>query len=120
MRILSWRLIVALVIGVTLVSLASSWFEVRTQKDALRADLERQTGTLGDNLAGRAELYLQLDDRGHLEQILGNQPGNLYALRRLAELELDYGDPTSAEKIYLKLINGSPTCPGGPWSAGGR
>jgi tetratricopeptide (TPR) repeat protein len=48
--------------------------------------------------------------RGHLEQILGNLPGNPYALRRLAELELDYGDPASAEAIYLDLIKGSPTC----------
>lgn len=48
--------------------------------------------------------------RSHLEQILGNLPGNPYALRRLAELELDYGDPASAEAIYLDLIKGSPTC----------
>jgi hypothetical protein len=58
MRILSWRLIVALVIGVTLVSLASSWFEVRTQKDALRSELEYKAGTLSESLAGTAELYL--------------------------------------------------------------
>lgn len=48
--------------------------------------------------------------RSHLEQILRNLPGNPYALRRLAELELDYGDPASAEAIYLDLIKGSATC----------
>ncbi len=69
MRILSWRLIVALVIGVTLVSLASSWYEVRGQKDALRSDLESKAGTLGESLAGRAELYLQTGDRIGLEQM---------------------------------------------------
>ena len=68
MRILSWRLIVALVIGVTLVSLASSWFEVRTQKDALRSELEYKAGTLSESLAGTAELYLVTGDRPGLEQ----------------------------------------------------
>jgi trehalose 6-phosphate synthase len=68
MRILSWRLIVALVLGVTLVSLASSWYEVREQKGALRSDLESKAGTLGESLAGRAELYLQAGDRIGLEQ----------------------------------------------------
>ena len=42
MRILSWRLILALTIGVSLVSLASSWYEVQAQRDALRGELERQ------------------------------------------------------------------------------
>jgi trehalose-6-phosphate synthase len=70
MRILSWRLIVALVIGVTLVSVASSWYEVRTQKDALRSDLERKAATLGDSLAGNAESYLHADDRSGLEQMV--------------------------------------------------
>jgi hypothetical protein len=37
MRILSLRLIVALIVGVTLVSLASSWYQVQAEKDALRA-----------------------------------------------------------------------------------
>ena len=68
MRILSWRLIVALVIGITLVSLVSSWYEVKTQKDALRSDLESKAGTLGESLAGRAELYLETGDRIGLEQ----------------------------------------------------
>jgi len=70
MRILSWRLITALVLGVTLVSLASSWYETRTEKDALRSDLERKAGTLGESLAGTAELYLQTGDRADLDQLV--------------------------------------------------
>ncbi len=70
MRLLSWRLIVALAIGVTLVSLASSWYENRAQKDALRSDLERKAGTLGESLAGMAELYLETGDRAGLEQLV--------------------------------------------------
>jgi trehalose-6-phosphate synthase len=70
MRILSWRLIVALIIGVTLVSLASSWYEVQTQKAALRSDLERKAETLGESLAGTAELYLDTGDRPGLNQMV--------------------------------------------------
>lgn len=70
MRILSWRLIVALVIGVTLVSIASSWYEIQAQKDALRSDLERKAETLGESLAGTAELYLEAGDRAGLEQMV--------------------------------------------------
>ena len=70
MRILSWRLIVALVIGVTFVSLASSWYETREEKDALRGDLERKAGTLSESLAGMAELYLETGDRAGLGQFV--------------------------------------------------
>jgi trehalose 6-phosphate synthase len=67
MRILSLRLIVALIVGITLVSLVSSWYEVRAEKDALRSDLERKAGTLGESLAGNAESYLQTGNRSGLE-----------------------------------------------------
>ncbi len=70
MRILSWRLIVALALGVTLVSLASSWYETRSEKVALRSDLERKAGTLSESLAGMAELYLETGDRAALEQLV--------------------------------------------------
>ncbi len=67
MKILSLRLIVALIIGVTLVSLASSWYEVRTTKDALRRELESKAGTLGQSLAAAAEVPLQVGDTARLE-----------------------------------------------------
>ena len=70
MRILSLRLIVALIVGITLVSLASSWYEVRAEKDALRQDLERKAETLGESLAGNAESYLQTGNRTGLEQLV--------------------------------------------------
>ena len=70
MKILSLRLIVALIIGVTLVSLASSWYEVRTTKDALRRDLESKAETLGQSLAANAESSLQAGDTARLEQII--------------------------------------------------
>ena len=69
MRVLSLRLIVALIVGVTLVSLASSWYEVQAEKDALRRDLERKVETFGESLAGNAESFLQGGDRPGLEQM---------------------------------------------------
>ena len=38
MRLLSLRLIVGLILGVTLVSLVFSWYQVREAKDDLRSD----------------------------------------------------------------------------------
>jgi alpha,alpha-trehalose-phosphate synthase [UDP-forming] len=67
MKILSLRLIVALIIGVTLVSLISSWYEVRTTKDALRRELESKAGTLGQSLAAAAEVPLEAGDTARLE-----------------------------------------------------
>jgi hypothetical protein len=46
MRILSWRLIVALILDVTLVSIISSWYDVRAQKDVSRRDQVRKAETL--------------------------------------------------------------------------
>jgi trehalose-6-phosphate synthase len=70
MKILSLRLIIALIVGVTLVSLASSWYEVRTTKDALRRDLEGKAETLGQSLAASAESSLLAGDIARLEQII--------------------------------------------------
>jgi trehalose 6-phosphate synthase len=69
MRILSLRLIVALILGITLVSLASSWYEVRTGNDAMRLDLERKALTLGESLGNTAESYRQAGNQGGLEQM---------------------------------------------------
>src|SRR5882757_718524 len=70
MRILSLRLIMALIVGITLVSLASSWYGIRAEKDALRRDLERKAETLGESLASNAESYLQSGNRAGLEQLV--------------------------------------------------
>jgi len=70
MRILSLRLIVALIVGVTLVSVASSWYEVQAEKDALRHDLEHKADAFGESLAGIAEMYMVTADRVGLEQMV--------------------------------------------------
>jgi trehalose-6-phosphate synthase len=70
MRLLSLRLIIALIIGVTAVSLGSSWYQVRTEKDALRLDLERKSETFGESLAANAESYLQNGDGAGLKSMI--------------------------------------------------
>src|SRR5260370_37017318 len=70
MRILSFRLIVALIFGVTLVSLGSSWYEATDTKNALRHDLEVQAEKLGESLAGSAKAYMQTGERAALEQMV--------------------------------------------------
>ena len=55
MRLLSARLIVSLIVGITLVSLGFSFYEVVVQKRALRSDLERRAEVLSESLAGNVE-----------------------------------------------------------------
>jgi trehalose-6-phosphate synthase len=79
MRLLSVRLIVSLVLGITLVSFASSYYEVLSEKRILRSELERRAAVLGESLAGNVEqswgsgsgrelqpLVEQFGDREHL------------------------------------------------------
>jgi trehalose-6-phosphate synthase len=54
-RLLSVRLIVSLIVGITLVSLAFSYYQVVGEKRALRGDLERRADVLGESLAGNVE-----------------------------------------------------------------
>src|SRR5215469_18450254 len=70
MRILSLRLIVALIVGVTMVSLVSSWHQVQTEKEELRLDLERKAETFAESLAANAESYLRNGDKPGLESMI--------------------------------------------------
>jgi trehalose-6-phosphate synthase len=55
MRLLSVRLIVSLIVGITLVSLGFSYYEVAGGKRGLRSDLERRAEVLGESVAGNVE-----------------------------------------------------------------
>jgi trehalose 6-phosphate synthase len=55
MRLLSARLIVSLIVGITLVSLGFSYYEVVGEKRVLRSDLERRAEVLGESIAGNVE-----------------------------------------------------------------
>ncbi len=55
MRLLSARLIVSLIVGVTLVSLCTSYYQVLVSKNSLRKDLERRSEVLGESLSRNVE-----------------------------------------------------------------
>ena len=74
MRLLNIRLIVSLIVGITLVSLVSSYYEVRAQKRSLRQDLEHRAEVLGESLAQNVEPYFGKGSR-RLQKIVG-QFGN--------------------------------------------
>jgi trehalose-6-phosphate synthase len=65
-RLLSLRLIISLIVGVTLVSLFSAYYEVRREKRVLRNDLEHKTELLGESLVGNVEPRL---DNGSLKEL---------------------------------------------------
>jgi alpha,alpha-trehalose-phosphate synthase [UDP-forming] len=70
MRLLSIRLIVSLIVGITLVSLSSSYYEVLVGKRGLRRDLERRAEVLGESLAGNVERDLEKDSVQDLQRIV--------------------------------------------------
>ncbi len=55
MRLLSARLIISLIVGVLLVSLCASGYEVWVSKRSLRRDLQRRAEVLAESLAGNVE-----------------------------------------------------------------
>ena len=63
MRILTLRLTISLIVGITLISLLSSYYEVRFQKRGLRRDLEHRAEVLGESLADKVEPYLNLNPK---------------------------------------------------------
>jgi len=55
MRLFSFRLIISLILGITLVSAGFSYYEVLGKKRALRSDLEHRAEMLGESLVGNVE-----------------------------------------------------------------
>ncbi len=75
MRLLSFRLIVSLILGITLISLGFSYYKVVQDKRALRSDLERNAETLGESVAGNVEKSWDSGSRGlqRIVQPFGNR-----------------------------------------------
>ena len=70
MRLLTVRLTISLIVGITLISLFSSYYEVRFQKRGLRRDLEQRAEVLGESLADKVEPYLKKGSRKDLQLIV--------------------------------------------------
>jgi len=70
MRLLSVRLIGSLILGITLVSLLSSYFEVSSEIRGQRRDLERRAEVLAESLAENIEPYFEKDSYRELQRIV--------------------------------------------------
>jgi trehalose-6-phosphate synthase len=70
MRLLSARLIGSLIVGITLVSLFSSYYEVSSEMRRQRKDLERRAEVLGESLAGNIEPYFEKGSYRELQRIV--------------------------------------------------
>src|SRR5215831_11486437 len=66
MRLLSARLVAALIVGVALVSLFSAYYEVVSERRRQSRDLERRAELLGDSLAANVEPYFE---RGSVREL---------------------------------------------------
>jgi alpha,alpha-trehalose-phosphate synthase [UDP-forming] len=69
MRFLSARLIGSLIVGITLVSLFSSYYEVSSEIRRQRKDLERRAEVLGESLAGNIEPFFEKGSYRELQRI---------------------------------------------------
>jgi trehalose-6-phosphate synthase len=70
MRLLSIRLIVSLIVGITVVSLSSSYYQALSEKRGLRRDLQRRAEVLGESLAGNVERDLEKGSAQDLQRIV--------------------------------------------------
>ena len=68
MRLLSARLIVSLIVGITLVSLCSSYYQVYVLARGMRRDLQRRSELLGESLSRNVERDVQRDDLATLRR----------------------------------------------------
>jgi alpha,alpha-trehalose-phosphate synthase [UDP-forming] len=70
MRLLSVRLIVSLIVGVTLVSLGFSYYQVIEEKRRLRSDLQRRAEVLGESLADNVERSWEVGSDRELQRLV--------------------------------------------------
>ena len=118
MRLLSVRLIVSLILGVTLVSLLSSYNEVRSEKRGLRQELEHNTEGLGESLAANVEPYVEkqstrellkiVDRFSHREHLIGvgiyNERGEPLAVSSGLPQSLSARPPAVAQAIITMAL----------------
>jgi len=69
-RLLSFRLIVSLIVGITAVSLMFSYYTVRTEENQLRSDLERRSELLSESLSANVEHALAKGSPHSLQKIV--------------------------------------------------
>jgi trehalose-6-phosphate synthase len=70
MRLLSVRLIVSLILGITLVSLGFSYYQVIGEKRGLSDELKRRADVLGESLAGNVEKLWEVGSGRELQRLV--------------------------------------------------
>ena len=70
MRLLSVRLIVSLILGITLVSLGFSYYQVIGEKRGLSDELKRRADVLGESLAGNVEKLWDVASGRELQRLV--------------------------------------------------
>ncbi|MGC9292162.1 MAG: alpha,alpha-trehalose-phosphate synthase (UDP-forming) [Acidobacteriaceae bacterium] len=105
MKSLGLRLIAALILGITFVSVASSWYEMQGVKDALRNELERKAETFTESLAGNAQSLLAAGDRAGMEQLV-ERFGNRGSLLGVGIIDRDHS-PLAVTHGISSLLPGA-------------
>jgi alpha,alpha-trehalose-phosphate synthase [UDP-forming] len=106
MRLLSVRLIVSLIVGITLVSLSSSYYSVRMERQELRHDLERRAELLGESLATNVERSLEKGSPRDLQRIV-QRFGNREHLAGIAVYNV-FGDLVAETPELASVLNKAP------------
>ena len=106
MRLLSARLIVSLIIGITLVSLCTSYYQVLGLNRGLKKDLQRRAEVLGDSLARNVERDLERDAQHTLQKTV-QQFANREHLAGLAVYD-PQGHPISVTTNLEPLMASAP------------
>jgi trehalose-6-phosphate synthase/HAMP domain-containing protein len=106
MRLLSVRLIVSLIVGVTLVSLLSSYYQVLREKRGLRRDLDRRAEVFAESLAGNVERTWEKGSNRDLQPIV-QRFGNREHLVGVAVYDLR-GNLVAATSDLQVLFNQAP------------
>jgi trehalose-6-phosphate synthase len=108
MRLLSVRLIISLIVGVTLVSCGFSYYEVLGEKRALRSDLDHRAELLSESLVGNAERsWNPGHDKNQELQQLVQRFGNREHLLGVAIYERD-GELVAITPELRQTLAGSP------------
>jgi len=106
MRLLSARLIISLIIGVTLVSLCTSYYQVLVTNRGLQKDLQRRAEVLGDSLVRNVERDLERDAQKTLRKTV-QQFANREHLAGLAVYD-EQGHPIAVTTSIEPLMTSAP------------
>jgi alpha,alpha-trehalose-phosphate synthase [UDP-forming] len=106
LRLLSLRLIISLIVGMTLVSLVFSYFEVLREERGLRIELERRAEVLGETIAGNIEKSWDSSPPRGLQKLV-QRYGNREHLLGVAVYDRE-GKPIAITPELAQVVGGSP------------